>query len=179
MEPSRFLLVLAGCVPMCGGVRMIVRSIRLGHHRTGPGIGPPELGTYEPAFLAGGPLAPPRPSSPPWWTTTCCASPGESSCTPPPTPPRRKAPWSAPFSTPVRESHGTMNAHDARETLARSREIDGIRTRLVAAGLVHRPWGSGVTRAKFFLLLAVPVLAAGLTVAGPSPSCSRPTSTSG
>lgn len=68
---------------------------------------------------------------------------------------------------------------DARETLARSREIDGIRTRLVAAGLVHRPWGSGVTRAKFFLLLAVPVLAAGLTVAGPSPSCSRPTSTSG
>ncbi|MFG1947924.1 TIGR04222 domain-containing membrane protein [Nonomuraea sp. NPDC048826] len=166
METSNFLLVLAGCALLCGGVWLTLRSIRLDRRRAGVDRASfSDLDPYEVAFLAGGPsrvaetaiaalvdageLRVARGG-----TLHAVAGSGRSA-----------AGVEGALLAAVRERRGGMGADHARTVVARSGELAGVRRRLVDLGLVHSLSTPGGVRAKLTLLLAFPVLAAGLTVA--------------
>ncbi|TXK38345.1 TIGR04222 domain-containing membrane protein [Nonomuraea sp. C10] len=136
-------------------------------HRTGPGPAPSAgLDVYELAFLAGGP----------WRVAETAAAvliadealrldrTGDLHAVAGAAEPA--ADVERTLLAAVRACRGGMDAGRALRTVARGPEVAGLRRRLVSAGLVHRPSGTGPVRAKLALLLAVPVLAWGMAAAG-------------
>ncbi|GAA4522789.1 TIGR04222 domain-containing membrane protein [Nonomuraea ferruginea] len=167
MGALHFVLALAGCAVMCGGVWLTVKSIRLDARRAGPGPAPSaDLDAYELAFLAGGPSRVAETAAAVLITAEALRLDRRGDLHAVAGAAEPAADVERALFTAVRARPGGMDAGRALRTVARGSEVAGLRRRLVSTGLVHRPSGIGPVRAKLALLLAVPVLAWGMAAAG-------------